>query len=81
MSGNAVPVVGIRAGDIAIGTPFKRSRLDSQGYTIWRIEPEEGDLVCEGHIMGYNAYANRKVYDIRLEEIVYPITDENRTSW
>lgn len=82
MSENAASAVGIKAGDMAFSAPFKRTSPNSQGYTIRRIEPEKGDLpLRDGHILGYNAFADCKVYDIRQDEIVYPITDKNRTQW
>lgn len=72
---------GVRAGRLKLYTSFKRGSPDSQGYTLIKIEPEGDDPVRKKHILAINIYAGITVYDIHIDEVVYPITERNRTNW
>lgn len=76
MSESTSSATGKRAGDLELGTPFKRGSADSKGYTIYRIDPaveDPDEILAPGHILGYNAYADIRVWDIPEDEIVYPV--------
>ncbi len=76
MSENNTTNNGVYAEEVATWSGFKRGSPDSKSYTITRVNPESWQTVREGCILGFNVPCNCHVYDIRCDEIVYPVNQE-----